>query len=140
MSARRPRVVVDASIVLAWYLDDEQSLKSERLLDALPKLALRAPSLWAVEAANALLLAARRKRISEQWAARSIEHCLRLPVALDILDANAVLRAARIAAVHSLTAYDACYVELAKRLRAPLATLDQVVVRTAPALKLKIWH
>jgi predicted nucleic acid-binding protein len=93
----------------------------------------------AVEATNALLLASRRRRISERWAARSIEHCLRLPVALDTLDSNAAFRAARIAAAHSLTVYDACYVELAQRLRAPLATLDQAFVRAAPALKLKIW-
>lgn len=139
MSGRRRRVVVDASIVLAWYLVDEQSPAAERLLDALPKLALHAPSLWAVEVSNALLLAARRKRISEQWAARSIEHCVRLPVTLDALDANAVVRGARIAAAYSMTAYGACYVELAKRLRAPLATLDSALARAAPALKLKIW-
>ena len=58
--------VLDASLALAWALPDETSIQAERFLNRLTaKDVLWVPSLWWVEIANALIVAERRKRLTE---------------------------------------------------------------------------
>ena len=83
--------------------------------------------MWLLEMANLLQSAQRRRRIdgdkrAELAAAAAglrLQVC-REPVTLPTLDA--------LAAEHGLTAYDACYLELALRRRLPLATLDRALL------------
>lgn len=60
-------LVVDCSVALAWYLDDEKTAFTERVLDLLPSTETWVPALWRLEFVNALLFAQRRGRISEEW-------------------------------------------------------------------------
>lgn len=115
--------VVDASVSAAWVLPDEATGFTAAALQATAAGAVWVPVLWGLEMTNLLLSAQRRRRIGAAkraelaagLAALRLQVC-REPVALVTLDA--------LAADHGLTAYDACYLELALRRRLPLATLD----------------
>lgn len=116
--------VVDASVSAAWFLPDEATPYTRAALQATATSAVWVPMLWLPEMANLLRSAQRRRRITATKraelaaaaAALRLQVC-REPVSLLTLDA--------LAADHALSAYDACYLELALRRRLPLATLDQ---------------
>lgn len=115
--------VVDASVSAAWVLPDEATGFTAAALQATAAGDVWVPVLWGLEMTNLLLSAQRRRRIGATkraelaagLAALRLQVC-REPVALVTLDA--------LAADQGLTAYDACYLELALRRRLPLATLD----------------
>lgn len=115
--------VVDASVSAAWVLPDEATGFTTAALLATAAGDVWVPVLWGLEMSNLLLSAQRRRRIGAAkraelavgLAALRLQVC-REPVALATLDA--------LAADQGLTAYDACYLELALRRRLPLATLD----------------
>ena len=116
--------VVDASVSAAWFLPDEATAYTRAALHATATRVVWVPMLWLPEMANLLRSAQRRRRITAAKRAElaTAAAALRLqvchePVSLLKLDA--------LAAEHDLSAYDACYLELALRRRLPLATLDQ---------------
>ena len=119
--------VVDASVSAAWLLPDEATAYTVAVLHATATVEVWVPALWLLEMANLLQSAQRRRRIdgdkrAELAAAAAglrLQIC-REPVALPTLDA--------LAAEHGLSAYDACYLELALRRRLPLATLDRALL------------
>ncbi len=122
--APSPAFVVDASVSAAWFLPDEATAYTRAALQATATRAVWVPMLWLPEMANLLHSAQRRRRITATQraelaaAAAALRlHVCREPVSLLTLDA--------LAADHDLSAYDACYLELALRRRLPLATLDQ---------------
>jgi predicted nucleic acid-binding protein len=116
--------VVDASVSAAWFLPDESTAYTRAALHATATSVVLVPTLWVPEMANLLHSAQRRRRITAAKraelaaaaAALRLQVC-REPVSLLTLDA--------LAADHALSAYGACYLELALRRRLPLATLDQ---------------
>lgn len=90
------------------------------------------PALWRIEFVNAMLVAARRGRISEAWRDSAIAQAEQLPIQTDAsLIALTELR--ELALVHGLTPYDASNLELSRRRGLTLATLDQDLVRAARA-------
>ena len=57
-------IVLDASIALQWFLEDETDRKySLEILASLAEARAIVPSLWFYEVGNGLLMAHRRKRI-----------------------------------------------------------------------------
>lgn len=56
------RIVLDCSLALALFLDDEQPPLANALLDLLPDLEIHVPAIWPSEFANALVMAGRRRR------------------------------------------------------------------------------
>ena len=56
-------VVIDASITLSWYFEDERTPAANAVLDQLTATGAMAPSLWKLELANGLQMAIRRQRI-----------------------------------------------------------------------------
>ncbi len=120
-------IVVDTSVTMAWCFDDEGTDQSDAVLDRLRQVEAAVPALWQLEVANVLLVAERRRRITEAQAVRFLDLLLRLPIRVDIspTDTTAVLAAGR---RHNLSAYDAAYLVLAERLAAPLATLDDQLI------------
>jgi predicted nucleic acid-binding protein len=87
-----------------------------------------APSLWRLEIANALQAAVRRKRIDATFRDESLADLRSLPIAIDAeTDQHAWGTTLSIAERCGLTLYDAAYLELAQRLRLPLASLDQAL-------------
>lgn len=89
------------------------------------------PQLWHLEVRNALVVAERRGRISAEGLDDRVRVLRGLPIRTDTEpDLDAALDIAR---VHSLSMYDAVYVELAQRREAPVATLDVRLSQAAVA-------
>lgn len=114
--------VLDASVVVAWLLDDEDDPRAQAALVRLETEGALVPHVWHVEVRSALLAAERRVRLGSD----EVDDCLRrvreLPVRTDAVpDVDAAFAVAR---EHRMSLYDALYLELALRSDAPLATLD----------------
>lgn len=85
------------------------------------------PALWQLEMVNGLVVATRRKDLSAEDADEGlglIEQLLASSIEPDV-DAVSVRRLFHTARAHQLSAYDAVYLELARREGLPLATLDE---------------
>ena len=74
-------------------------------------------------------MAHRRKRLAESDIAIILESLKELPITVDSPDANAAIRLPVLALKHQITAYDAAYLELALRLKLPIATKDAAMKR-----------
>ena len=118
--------VVDSSITLAWGFPDEGSPVADRFWKEVQSgVQLHIPSLWWFECANALVVARRRERLSEEQAQQLAVLLGTLPLKTAGGPAGDDLARLRILAErHGLTAYDAAYVDLARRMMTGLATLD----------------
>lgn len=125
--------VVDCSLALAWGLPDERTSEADRFLGgSAGKGAFWVPALWWYELSNALLAAERRQRLSEADRILLIELYGKLPIQTDAsLGPAMVHRLQALAVTHSLSAYDASYLELAERRGLGLATLDRRLARAA---------
>jgi predicted nucleic acid-binding protein len=126
----RPPLVIDCSAAIPWFLEDEANAWSEGLLDALPRHSLHVPALWHLEFANVLLTAQRRKRINARDAKGLLARASRLPLATDGRVVPLV-EIADLADSNGITTYDAAYLELATRLKCPLATQDKALAKAA---------
>ena len=125
-------IVLDVSIVLNWLFPDEDDELNPVTQDDVNKFGAIVPPLWYYEVANGLLIGLRRKRIVKADRDRALILLGRLPIQCD--DALPVLvwqDTSMLADEHKLTAYDAAYLELAKRRRMPLATLDKALLKAA---------
>lgn len=124
-------LVLDASTVLSWALEDESHpVAGEALLRVESEDGL-APALWWFEIRNALLANERRNRISAAAITAFLRRLSQLPIHVDRSpDEEQLLGLAR---RHRLTVYDAAYLELARRKGTTLATLDQPLARAARA-------
>lgn len=120
--------VVDASVTATWCFDDESDLASESVLDRLSADDAVVPAIWRYEILNILVVNERRGRIDPVGSAEFLAELDRLPILIDSQgDRTALLALAR---QHALSAYDAAYLELARRIDGPLATLD-ISLKTA---------
>lgn len=119
--------VLDASIALAWALPDGTPLQADKFLGRVSgKDVLWVPSLWWYEVANALILAERRRRLTEANGIQLRELYGMLPIKTDmIIGPDTIERLRTLAREYSLSAYDTTYLDLALRKGLRLATLDQ---------------
>lgn len=132
-------IVLDCSIVLTWFFEDESNPRADAALSQLPQTEAIVPPLWYFELSNAILVAERKKRISEADAARIIELIGELPIAMDMNTAwNALQETRLLAKEHNLSVYDAAYLELAMRLGLLLATLDKDLEKAAKKAGVKV--
>ena len=130
MSSASTGFVLDASVALAAFFEDEQddySLAVWRSMDAAQPLV---PALWHVELANILARATKARRISPP----ALQACWQRLAAVGIrtvpVAADAAMWTQR-AADWGLSAYDACYLDTALRQRLALATRDRVLADAA---------
>ena len=119
-------IVVDASIALAPALEETEP-KADLLLQREDSWLV--PALWWFELRNGLVMNERRGRLTEQRTERFLQRLSRLPITLDPAPNGTTIMA--LAHRHRLTVYDAAYLELALRERAPLATLDAALAAAA---------
>jgi predicted nucleic acid-binding protein len=113
--------------LFCWAFPDETSLQADRFLSRVTaEDVLWVPSLWWCEVANALILAERRKRLTEADGIQLKELYGMLPIKTDtIIGPEAIERLRTLAREYKLSAYDAMYLELALRKGLGLATLDR---------------
>ncbi len=118
--------VLDASITLAWFFEDEADAYAESVLDSLGSAVALVPALWSQEVGNALVVAERKKRTTEAKVTHFLTLLLSLPITVDEETAErAWSDTLGLARTHGLSTYDAAYLELALREGLPLATLDE---------------
>jgi predicted nucleic acid-binding protein len=124
--------VLDCSVTMAWCFDDERTAATDALLARVAASGAHAPFLWPLEVTNVLLVAARRRRIPASAVATVAARIAALPIAVDGEGAARVWTATlALAERHTLTSYNACYLELAQRAALPLATLDLALKNAA---------
>jgi predicted nucleic acid-binding protein len=124
--------VVDCSVSLAWFLEDERNAFTDSILRATETADHWVPAVWALEFANGLLMAQRRKRIDRAARLDALQRVLLpgLHIETAPLDMEAV---SALAERRDLTTYDASYVELAVRRGLGLVTLDRGLAQAAAA-------
>lgn len=131
--------VLDASVALAWCFRDEASALTEYLLRRAARDGCVVPAHFRVEIANVLSGARRRGRIAPEGIALYLGILRSLPIAIDRADRDVILGAVLdLSQSASIAAYDAAYVDLARRLGLPLATIDRDMVRAATAIKVEV--
>ena len=132
-------LIIDASLTMTWYFEDEATKASKDLLDTVARDGAMAPPLWRIEVANAFQSGIWRKRIDAAYRDASLADLGRLPISIDAdTDAHVWTTTLRLSDRYALTIYDACYLELAQRRNLPLATLDQALRAAAHALGLPL--
>jgi len=109
------RAVIDSSVVLKWYLvDEEYGTKAVGLLDKYLSndLEILAPSLLEYEVINGLVIAQKRGRIEEEKILEAVDGFISLEIKLKNLSLfyPKVLEYSR---VYNRSAYDASYLALA---------------------------
>ena len=124
--------VIDASILAAWFLGEKSDPRIETAIDALARIEACAPTLLFYEIRNALLMSERRRRITEGMSAAFLRDLALLPIRLEPPRQEASLMA--LAREWKLTVHDATYLELARRRKLPLATLDGQLSKAGKAL------
>jgi predicted nucleic acid-binding protein len=116
------RHVVDASVVVKWFVDEVHAEAARRLLA--DEYALSAPDLLWPECGNILWKKVQRGELTTQEA-RLIREGLELQP-LHIAPCRLLLEPAlEIALDTSRTVYDSCYLALAMLTESPLVTADQ---------------
>lgn len=121
------RAVIDASVVLKWYLADEDLgpqalLVLEKFLSG--ELALVAPSLLEYEVMNGLVIAQRKGRIKDEVILEAGEGILSLNIEQMALP-NFISEALHFCRIYHRSFYDASYLALAQKEDIPLITADK---------------
>ena len=123
--------VADSSIALAWVHPSQANNLTRALMEDVEAGAvIHVPGLWPLEIGNALLVAVRRKLITDAQRKAALSLLSRLNVALDAETASLAWTAiSDLAAKHNLSVYDSAYLELAVRKKLPLASRDEALQR-----------
>lgn len=130
-------LVLDASLALRWFLEDETDRKySLQVLASLSEKRALVPILWFYEVGNGLLMAQRRKRISSDQIDGFLARLRSLPIEAARQTPMDILALPSLAQRHGLTNYDAAYLGLAMQSSLPLATGDASLRQSAAGVQI----
>jgi predicted nucleic acid-binding protein len=130
--------VLDASVTLTWCFEDQSNDYSKAVLASLQTGHAYVPMIWELEVLNSLLGSERKKLLSHA-------ECLsfwQMMNSFSIQRHDSLMKPLELYALaldYRLSAYDACYLELAIRLALPLASLDKKIRAAAEAAGLKLF-
>jgi predicted nucleic acid-binding protein len=128
------RLVIDASISLAWSLDDETDNRADEALTIVEESGALVPTLWTYEIANLLTHFVRRSRIGADRARTILSALTRLKIVAVPPEApDWYAETSALAMKHGLSIYDAAYLQLALAARARLASADKQLCAAATA-------
>jgi predicted nucleic acid-binding protein len=132
--------ILDASVALACVLPDEKTPELIAWLDTLLITGdALVPANWWAEVGNGLLMAERRKRISDSGVALSLQDLIDFNVLQnEQMDFDYILSAAKISQLYHLTMYDALYLQLAVETSLPIAAFDRKMTSAARALNIPV--
>ncbi len=120
------KLVLDASVALAWCFGDEEDPYSEAVLHFLEANEAIVPALWCQEVSNVLLAAKRKKRLDSKQLENALVVLSQLPIEVVTLPRNLVFdRVLPLADRTGLTVYDATYLDVCLQRGLRLATLDE---------------
>lgn len=134
-------LVVDCSVSVGWFFVSQATTYTAAVSSHLatqPGERVWVPALWEIEMTNVLRTACRRGKLNASRAQEILAEALRLPLrfAEEKPPPTEVLA---LALRHDLTAYDATYLDLALRLRLPIATQDAALRAAALASGVGVW-
>jgi len=133
--------IVDNSVVMSWCFKDKSNKYADIVLDNLKKSSAVVPPVWPLEVANVLLVAERRKRLTEADSMRFLTLLNQLPITVEAGEPEKMmLRIISLAREHRLSSYDASYLDLAMRKGLPIATLDKGLRAAAQKTKVRIFR
>jgi len=124
--------VADNSVIVAWFVKSQASSYTWNILErAAAGEAIHVPLLWRQEFVNAMVVLERRRLLKAADAAQAFTDLADMNLVTDreLVDLSALAELAR---RFKLSAYDATYLELAMRLRLPLACRDGLLKAALP--------
>lgn len=124
-------IVLDNSIVLSWCLADENNPIAERAMQLVIEHGAVVPGIWWYELRNALVVNERRGRLGAADSRSTLADLREMRIAIEHEHDEAEL--IDLARRHSLSVYDAAYLEVALRRALPLASLDRRLCEAASA-------
>ena len=142
MTQRRSDLVLDACVALAWaFREEEHDEAVQAALHDLQGRDLHAPGLWTVEVLGGLLVGERRGRLRPDESDLFLALLTGLDVRLDHRSTSLAFGPLKeLARRHELRSKDACYLELALRRRALLATVDRRLDEAAASVGLSYFR
>ena len=126
------RFVLDNSVVVGWFLEDQATPYTDVVSVLLEQDQAVVPALWELEFANVLRTACRKERLTADEAHQIIEQICALPILID-RETPGPAELLALALRYNLSSYDAAYLELALRLQIPIATKDEPLQAAARA-------
>lgn len=131
--------VLDCSVTLSWCFQDETTQYTDEVLESLEKSNALVPQLWKLEVANVLLMAKKRKRITDSGIFHFLSIVDELPITIvptELTIKDTVLLSQK----YQLTAYDASYLHLCLENNIPIATMDKQLKKAALDSGSKIYQ
>lgn len=130
--------IIDASASVGWFIENQVTDYSEAVAGTLEHDSAIAPLLWHLEMTNALRTACKRKVLDITRAHQSLATLESLPIRIEHTPSRPSELFA-LALRHNLSTYDATYLDLALRLRLPIATQDDALREAALASGVGVW-
>ncbi len=125
-------IVADANIFIATLLNEP---KKDEIIQNTEKSNIVSPKVLPYELGNALVNLHRRNRLSEDQIITAYQGYEKIPVRLVDID---IEKSLMISLKYGIYAYDAYYLEVAKRLRLPLLTLDKKMKEIAKKMRIQL--
>lgn len=127
-------LVIDASIVAKWFLEEEKRNQAELLRKnhLKKKIKLAAPVLLFFELANLLIT---KKTVSPAKAKEGLAALLKMEIGFFLFEEDDLRFWMEQARKRKISAYDASYIALAKRLNCEFITADKKLYEKTRSLK-----
>lgn len=127
-------LVLDSSATIARLYIQETTPAVRAIFDEVAAGGAWVPALWRLEVANVLEMNLRRGHHDASFRDATLADLAMLPIQIDgETNDHAWSTTLQLAEKHTLTLYDAAYLELAKRRNLPLATLERQLGNAAIA-------
>ncbi|CAB5043012.1 MAG: PIN domain-containing protein [Actinobacteria bacterium] len=127
--------VIDASIMVSFLMNDEDSELSVPIVAPLLNAIAHVPSLWIYEMASAFRIAERRQRITPEDTPMYLDSLKVLMIDHHHPDPQKMVEISRDT---GLSIYDSAYIALCLKEQLPLATLDKKMKSVAEQLGIKV--
>jgi predicted nucleic acid-binding protein len=121
-------VIVDTSVALKWFLQEEGAESAQALLQ---KEILGAPDLLLYEFTNVLTC---QPALKSEDVQKFLKLLYQFQIQYFVLSQDRFIRVAKLCQKFSITAYDASFIVLAESLRADFITADEKLVRKVKSL------
>ncbi len=132
--------VIDNSIIMTWCFEDETNSYADIILDSMDSCTAVVPSIWPLEVGNVLLVAERKKRLTEADSSRFLALLSDLPILVEQESPERMIKEVfTLARSLNLSSYDASYLDLAIRKGLPIASLDKNLIKAAKKIKLPVF-
>ncbi|MEO6596025.1 MAG: type II toxin-antitoxin system VapC family toxin [Planctomycetota bacterium] len=134
-------LVLDNSVSMSWCFENQRTDYATAVLKALIDGCAVVPALWLLEVANVTSLAEQKGLLAATDRRRFLQLLLGLRTQVDHANAERIWGDVfDLALAHRITAYDARYLELAKRLSLPLASADTDLKAAAKKERVRIFE